>query len=70
MDSDKIKMIHALARQKGLIHSGAFGVDDELYRLRLRAHGVESCKELKRNTFNAFVKELKALPDAITRRAA
>lgn len=56
MSKDKIKFVHALARQKGL--------DDELYRLRLASAGVQSCKEFKRDQFNEFVLGLKALPDA------
>lgn len=49
----------ALATDKGLI----IGSDDELYRLRLGAYGVGSCKEFKRQAdFNRFIKDLKKLP--------
>lgn len=55
MTKDRLKLVHALARQKGL--------DDETYRLRLGAVGVGSAKELKRDTFQTFMDGLKRLPD-------
>lgn len=55
MTPGRVKLVHVLARQKGL--------DRELYKLRLQAVGVESCKELKRGTFKQFVDGLKKLPD-------
>ena len=63
MTKDKIALIHALARDKGL--------DEEMYRLRLQAVGVESSKEMKRKHFDDFVKGVKRLPDApMVRKAA
>jgi hypothetical protein len=62
MTKQKIAFVHALAHQKGL--------DDEMYRLRLKAVGVESCKEMKRKQFDVFVKMMKKLPDAPRRLAA
>lgn len=56
MDKRRIRYVHALARQKGL--------DDELYRLRLQSVGVNSCKDLKRDSYNRFVREMRRLPDA------
>lgn len=55
MTRDRLKLVHALARRKGL--------DDETYRLRLGAVGVTSSKELKRESFQAFVDGLNKLPD-------
>lgn len=59
MDRKRVKLVHALARQKGLIGHG----DDELYRLRLHRVGVESSKDLKRAQFDELVRDLKRLPD-------
>lgn len=56
MTKAKLQAVHALARQKGL--------DDELYRLRLQAVGVDSSKKLRRKQFDEFMTGLKALPDA------
>ncbi len=59
MTPERIKLVKALATDKGLI----IGSDDELYRLRLGAYGVGSCKEFKRQAdFNRFIKDLKKLP--------
>ncbi len=62
MTKAKIAAVHALAHQKGL--------DEEMYRLRLQAVGVESCKAMKARHFNDFMKGLKRLPDAPGRKAA
>jgi len=56
MDNIKIKYVHVLAKKKGL--------DDELYRLRLNALGVNSCKDLKADTYFKFINGLRALPNA------
>lgn len=50
-----VRRVHALKAQKGL--------DDETYRLRLAAVGVDSCKQLSRQQFGAFIRGLAALPD-------
>ena len=55
MTKDRIKLVHALARQKGL--------DEEFYRLRLQRIGVDSCKEMRKADFERFVREVRALPD-------
>ena len=55
MSPDLIKRVHMLKAQKGL--------DDETYRLRLIAVGVDSCKKLSRQSFGTFMAGLSALPD-------
>lgn len=56
MSKERIKAVHTKARsQKGL--------DEEAYRLRLQRLGIESCKEMKRRHFAAFMRELDELPD-------
>ena len=60
MTFDKIKLVKTLANRKGLIIGG----DDELYKLRLGAIGLNSCKDFKKQSdFNLFIKQLKNLPD-------
>ena len=61
MDKDKIRLVHVLKARKGL--------DDDTYRLRLSAVGVESSKQLSRGQFRTFLQGLAALPDAPTWRA-
>lgn len=61
MTPDKLAHVHALARRKGLITRKG---DKELYRLRLRAVGVESAKQLRRAQFYELVKGMQGLPDA------
>lgn len=56
MDAAKIRLVHVLAARKGL--------DDETYRLRLSAVGVESSKHLSRRKFREFLRGMAALPDA------
>lgn len=56
MDAARLRMVHALSRRKGL--------DEETYRLRLGAVGVESSKQLGRRQFRDFVDGLRRLPDA------
>lgn len=65
MTKGKIRLVHALARQKGLILECGGKLDDEIYRLRLQAVGVASCKALKRDQFNAFMEGANALPDVV-----
>lgn len=60
MTSEKIKLVHVLARKKGLI----IGNDRELYEIHLHAVGVESCKDLKQKQFAALMKRFDLLPDA------
>jgi len=55
MNTERIRLCHVLAKRKGL--------DDEVYRWRLNALGVESCKDLKKSQFFEFVKGLNSLPD-------
>lgn len=56
MDVQKIRMVHAAARRKGL--------DDVDYRARLRQVGVSTCKALDRRGFGMFMAGLSSLPDA------
>lgn len=58
MDAEKIKLVHVVKARKGL--------DDDAYRLRLAAVGVDSCKQLGRGAFRAFMRGLAALPDSPT----
>lgn len=58
MTKARIRYIHALAAEKGLITRH----DDELYRLQLQAVGVASCKELTAPQFNRLVSWMKRLP--------
>lgn len=55
MDNERIRLVHVLKARKGL--------DDETYRLRLGAVGVDSCKQLSRGAFRTFLQGLAALPD-------
>lgn len=61
MSSLLVRQVHAVARrQKGL--------DEETYRLRLGAVGVESCKQFTRLQYKGFMHELAKLPDAFPQR--
>ena len=63
MSAAMVRQVHAIVRrQKGL--------DDETYRLRLSAVGVESCKEFTRRQYQVFMDALARLPDRVpsTRR--
>lgn len=61
MTKPLLRMVHVQAARKGL--------DDETYRLRLRAAGVESSKEFTREQFKSFMAELSKLPDVGGRTA-
>lgn len=56
-----LRMVHVQAARKGL--------DEEIYRMRLRAAGVASSKDFTREQFKAFMAGLSALPDAPARSA-
>lgn len=56
MDKARIHLVHVVKARKGL--------DDETYRLRLGAVGVDSCKQLSRRAFSTFLQGMAALPDA------
>ena len=63
MSAALVRQVHSVARrQKGL--------DEETYRLRLSAVGVESCKEFTRRQYQVFMGALARLPDRVpsTRR--
>lgn len=62
MTPDLLRLVHATAARKGL--------DDETYRLRLGAVGVESSKQFNRAAFKAFMSGLAALPDVPSARRA
>lgn len=65
MSSAMVRQVHAVARrQKGL--------DEETYRLRLSAVGVESCKDFTQLQFRTFMAALARLPDMVqpARRAS
>ena len=66
MTKARIRYVHTLAARKGL----KVGEDDELYRLRLERIGVASCKDMKREHFERFRREVEALPDVGGGRAA
>jgi len=51
-----IRRVHAIVAKKGL--------DEEIYRLRLGAVGVESSKDFTREQYHAFMRALAMLPDA------
>lgn len=55
MTIERIRLIHILKARKGLT--------DEVYRLRLGAVGVDSCKQLGRQQFRIFLAGLVDLPD-------
>lgn len=55
MTADKVRLVHVLKARKGL--------DDDTYRLRLAAVGVDSCKQLSREAFRTFLQGLASLPD-------
>lgn len=56
MTRERIARVHAVAR-------GQKGLDEETYRLRLLAVGVESSKQLTRPQFLALMQGLAKLPD-------
>jgi hypothetical protein len=60
MDAAKVRLVHVLAARKGL--------DEETYRLRLSAVGVDSCKQLGRREFRTFLQGMAKLPDSPTWR--
>ena len=56
MTAGRVRYIHALAGRKGL--------DEEIYRHRLKAWtGCDHCTQLKKDQFAAFVAGLESLPD-------
>lgn len=57
MTRERIRHVHALAY-------GRKGLDEDTYRLRLRAVGVGSSLELDRAQFERLVQGLLRLPDA------
>lgn len=69
MTKERLKYVHMLAREKGLIRQNGGQRDDEYYRLRLQRYGVTSSKDLKRKDYYRFVAELRALPDVVRRAA-
>ena len=58
MTRARIRAVHVLARKRK-------GLDEETYRLRLRAVGVGSSLELSHTQFDALMRGLRALPDAV-----
>ncbi len=56
MTADKVRLVHVLARSRK-------GLDEETYRLRLRAVGVTSSLALSRDQFHALLAGLATLPD-------
>lgn len=62
MTKSLIQRVHAIAR-------GSKGLDEEAYRMRLRAVGVESCKQLTREQYREFMRGLAKLPDVKRARA-
>lgn len=62
MTGERVRHVHALAM-------GRKGLDEESYRLRLRAVGVESSKDLSRTQFDRLTQGLLALPDCAAWKA-
>lgn len=62
MSPKHIKLVHALARQKGL--------SDVHYRDNLHAVGVETCKDMKQKHFDEFLQRMAKLPDAPSKKVA
>lgn len=58
------RMTTALVRSVHVLALSTKGLDEETYRLRLRAVGVTTSKDLSREQFNALMRGLRALPDA------
>ena len=56
-----IRRVHAAVAKKGL--------NEEIYRLRLGAVGVQTCKDFTRDQYHNFMRALATLPDAPTRQA-
>lgn len=57
MSPSMVRQVHAIARrQKGL--------NEETYRMRLGAVGVESSKDFTRRQYHDFMRGLTKLPDA------
>lgn len=54
-----IRRVHAAVAKKGL--------GEEIYRLRLGAVGVATCKDFSRDQYHAFMRALATLPDAPAR---
>lgn len=63
MSAALVRQVHAVARREK-------GLDDETYRLRLSAVGVESCKDFTRTQYQVFMGALARLPDALVRKGA
>lgn len=63
MTDERVRLVHIMARARK-------GLDEETYRLRLRAVGVASSKQLSRAQFRQFVTGLRALPDRVRKAAA
>ena len=60
MTSDRIRYVHAIATKKGLI----VGYDKDDYKFLLSQLGVESCLDMKRDTFEKYKRHVERLPDA------
>lgn len=60
MTPERIRAVHVLAMTTK-------GLDEETYRLRLGAVGVESCKQFTREQYHTFMGALRDLPDAAHR---
>jgi len=46
------------------------GLSEEIYRLRVRAVGAESCKDFSREQYHVFMRELAKLPSVRRARSA
>lgn len=62
MTKSLIQRVHAVAM-------GSKGLNEEAYRLRLRAVGVASCKQFSREQYREFMRGLAKLPDVKRARA-
>lgn len=61
MTPERVRAVHVLAR-------GCKGLDEDMYRMYLRAVGVASSKQLSRVQFRQLMNDLAKLPD-VPRRA-
>lgn len=65
----KWRMSKILVRNVHIVARAQKGMTEEMYKLRLGAVGVESCKDFTREQYYTFMRELAKLPNAPRRRS-